>query len=69
MYTDRPKPSQRASPTRGALVLVFSELVSCAWLMESFFLARLEEGWTLAADLPAFLEAQVVSFKVLDVTS
>ena len=69
MYADFPTPPQQASPTRGALVLVFSKLVACVWLMLSFFLAMVAEGWTPAADLPAFLEARVVLFKVIDVTS
>ena len=69
MYADRPKPPQRASPNRGELVLVFRKLVECVWLMVYFFLEILAEGWTQAADWPAFLEALVVSFKVLDVTS
>ena len=67
MYADRPTPSQQASTTRGALVFVFRKLVACVWMVVDFFLAVVAEGWTPAADLPAFLEARVVSFKVLDV--
>ena len=69
MYADRPMPSQRASPTREALVLIFSKLVACIQLMVAFFLEVVAEGCAPAADLPAFLEARVVSFEVLDVPS
>ena len=69
MYADRSTPSQQASPTREVLVLVFIRLVACVWLMVAFFLAVAEEGCTTASDLPAFLEARVVSFEVLDVPS
>ena len=69
MYSDHPTPSERDSPTRGALVLVFSKLVAFLWLMVAFFLAVVAEGCTPAADLPAFLVAQVFSPEVLDVPS
>ena len=69
MYAERPMPSQRASPTRGALVLVFSKLVECVRLVVAFFLTVVEEGCAPASDLPAFLEARIVSFKVLDAPS
>ena len=68
MYADRPTPSQRASPTRRALVFVFYELVACIWCMISFLLAMVAYGRTLAA-FPTFLEAGVVALEVLDVTS
>ena len=67
MYADRPTPSKRASPTRGGLVLVFSKIVACVWLVAAFFLAVVAEGCAPAADLPAFIEARFVSFGVLDV--
>ena len=63
MYADSPTPSQRASPTRGVLVLVFSNIIACFRLMVAFFLVMVAEGFALAADLSALLEAQVVSFK------
>ena len=57
MYADRPTLSQRASPTRGALVLVFSKLVACARLMVALFIEVVAEGCAPADDFPAFLEA------------
>ena len=69
MYADRSTPSQRTSPTRGALVLIFSKLVACIRLVVAFFLAVVAEGCAPAAELPAFIEARVVSFEVLDVPS
>ena len=69
MYADRPTPSQRASPTRGALVLVFSKLVTCFQFMVAFFLAMVAEGCAPATDFPALLEARVFSFGVFDVPS
>ena len=69
MYADRPTPSQRASPTRGGLVLVFSKLVTCLRLMVALFLAMVTESCAPAADLPAILEARVVSLEVFYVPS
>ena len=69
MYADCTTPSKRAPPTRGALVLVFSKLIACVRLMVAFFLAVVAEGCAPATDLPAVIEARVVSFEVLDVPS
>ena len=69
MYDDRPTPSQRASPTRGGLVLVFSKLVACFRSMVALFLAMVAEGCAPAAESSALLEARVVSFKFFNVPS
>ena len=69
MYADRPTLSQRAPPTRGMLVLVFSKLVAYSQLMVDFFFEMVAEGCALAANLSALLEARVVSFKFFNVPS
>ena len=69
MYADRPTPLQRAFPTRGALVLVFTKLAACFRLMVAVFLAVVAESCDTATDLPALLESRVVSFEVFDVPS
>ena len=69
MYAYRPTPSQRASPTGGTLVLVFSKFVARFWLMVALFLVMEAEGCAPAADLSAQLEAIVFSFKVFYIPS
>ena len=68
-YASRPTPSQCASPTRGALVLVLQQLVAYFLMVEPLLLEICAEGGVPCAEFSALLDAGNFSLEVLDVSA
>ena len=65
-YAARTTPSQCTSPTIGALILVFQQLLACFCLVEPPLLEIYAEGGVTCADLSSLLEAGNFSLEVRD---